>query len=171
MSVCSVFFFFSPANDTTIYLILSVKIWVTFIFIHNINTHWNTANLAIDISINSTLIESPTTSRKFLINTLLTGVSVPCQSNTYTASFSKCKSYIFLKVVRTVSGWKVMFLTVAFKNLHDLLISTSSLLPFSFCGRFSLSDYTFFIYVSYLVDFKHSTVFEHIHFLFWVQSS
>lgn len=43
--------FFSPANGTTIYLILSVQIWVTFILIYSINTPWNSANLAIDISI------------------------------------------------------------------------------------------------------------------------
>jgi len=166
MSVCSVFFF-SPANGTTIYLILSVKIWVTFILIYNINTHWNSANLAIGISINSTLIESPTTSHKFLINTSPTGVSVPCQSNTYTASFSKCKSYVLKWFPLFPDEW-FKFLNMAFRNLHDLLISVIFL---SLWQVLSLGDYTFFIYVSYLMDFKHSTVSEHINFLFCVQSS
>lgn len=70
----------------------------SFILIHYINTHRNSANLTIDISINSTLIESPILSHRFLRNTLLlTGVSVPCQSITYIHLFQNVSLMFYLK--------------------------------------------------------------------------
>lgn len=95
--------FIFSANDIAIYSVLNIKIRSIFFIIHNINKYCNTTYLSIPISINSTLTENLATSHRFHRNSLLTSISVLCQSINYTASFQNVNIVFLLKMASIVS--------------------------------------------------------------------